>query len=217
MKLAGTLALLWGNERFELPPLPHLSIVAGIAFHDRAYGYLDNIPVGEVDDEQWLALTRRGFYMPCADPVADLVTRQHLLRLVAWRDTPPRNALREEMRAVMKRQIEENGLDAGLLLQVDRMTDLCDRVSFDFCRESPVDKEVELVARYAANETSVVRYQISEGEIVLTPWTLRVPRCEGYLVAYRSEGYPERLEALVIPYTIRPAELQSELVPPLLR
>ena len=46
MKLAGALAQLWGNAEFELPPLPQLSVLAGIALHDRAFGYLDDLPVG---------------------------------------------------------------------------------------------------------------------------------------------------------------------------
>ena len=52
LKLAGALAQLWGNAEFELPPLPRLSVVTGIALHDRAFGYLDDLPVGtEVDDQ----------------------------------------------------------------------------------------------------------------------------------------------------------------------
>ncbi len=53
LKLAGALAQLWGNAEFELPPLPQLSVVTGIALHDRAFGYLDDLPVGtEVDDDR---------------------------------------------------------------------------------------------------------------------------------------------------------------------
>ena len=31
-------------------------------------------------------MTRKGFTMPCADPIADLITRHHLLRLVSGRE-----------------------------------------------------------------------------------------------------------------------------------
>ena len=89
LKLVGTLALLWGNSQFELPPIQPLSLVAGIGLHDRAYGYLDNLPIGTMDDTRWLATTRQGFFMPCADPLADLITRQHLLRLVSGKNTAP--------------------------------------------------------------------------------------------------------------------------------
>jgi hypothetical protein len=37
-KLAGTLALLWGNAEFERPLVPFESFLTGIGLHDRAYG-----------------------------------------------------------------------------------------------------------------------------------------------------------------------------------
>ena len=206
LKLAGALAQLWGNAEFDLPRLPRLSVVAGIALHDRAFGYLDDLPVGmEVDDARWLPMTRAGFYMPCADPIADLITRHHLLRLVAGRDTPPRRALAEEMRDAIRKQIEQNGLDASLFLQVDRMTKLCDFVAFDFCLEKPTAGQVEVVAAYASAETRVVHYRIDGSEITLAPWPLHVAEYAGYLVGYRQDGYPERLDGLVVPFHIRPA------------
>jgi len=204
LKLAGALAFLWGNTQFEPPPLARLSVVAGIALHDRAYGYLDNIPIGEVDDERWLAVTRQGFFMPGADPIADLITRHHLLRLVSGHDTPPHNALAQEMRLVIQQQIEQNGLDGELLIRIDRMTKLCDTVSFDFCCEEPAGGQVEVFTRYASEEARVLRYQITGSEITLDPWPLQVGQHAGYLVGYQLEGYPERLDGLVVPYEIRP-------------
>ena len=56
-KLAGTLALLWGNAEFERPPVPFESFLIGIGLHDRAYGPLDNLPIGGIPEEDWLALT----------------------------------------------------------------------------------------------------------------------------------------------------------------
>jgi len=35
-KLAGTLALLWGNTEFERPSVPFESFLTGIGLHDRA-------------------------------------------------------------------------------------------------------------------------------------------------------------------------------------
>ena len=205
LKLAGALAQLWGNAEFELPPLPRLSVVTGIALHDRAFGYLDDLPVGtEVDDAAWLPMTRNGFSMPCADPIADLITRHHLLRLVSGRDTPARRVLAEEMRGVIREQIDQHGLDAGLFLQIDRMTKFCDFVAFDFCLEKATEGQVEVFARYDSAESTVVRYQITATEITLDPWPLQVEQYAGYLVGYQLEGYPERLDGLVVPYYIRP-------------
>jgi hypothetical protein len=204
-KLAGALAQLWGNAEFELPPLPQLSVVAGIALHDRAFGYLDSLPVGvEVDDAAWLPMTRAGFYMPCTDPVADLITRHHLLRLVSGRDTPSRRALAEEMRNAIQEQIEHHGLNADLFLQVDRTTRLCDFVAFDFCFEQPSAGQVEVFTHYAKAETEVVRYRIDGSEIILDPWPLQIASYSGYLVGYQLAGYPERLDGCLIPFHIQP-------------
>lgn len=204
LKLAGSLAYLWGNAAFERPPLPHLSVAAGIAQHDRAYGYLDNLPVGELDDERWLALTRRGFYMPCSDPVADLVARHHLLRLVSGRETPARNALADEMRAAIHQQLEQHGLDAGLLAKIDCQTRFCDNLSLHFCREKPVDGQEQVYPRYDGAASIPVRYQVRGSEISIDPWPLQVEQLSGYLVGYQLEGYPEQPESLLVPYHIHP-------------
>jgi len=204
LKLAGTLAFLWGNTRFELPPLQHLSVVAGIALHDRAYGYLDDVPVGEVDDDRWLAITRNGFFMPCSDPIADLVVRHHLLRLVSGHDTLSHHALAQEMRLDIQKQVEQHGLDPELLMRIDRMTKFCDKVSFDFCREETAEGQVEVFTCYPCSQVTTLRYQIIGGEITLDPWPLQVEQYSGYLVGYQLEGYPNRLDSLVIPYDIRP-------------
>ena len=58
-KLAGTLALLWGNAEFERAQVPFESFLSGIGLHDRAYEPLDNLPIGELPEQEWLALRIR--------------------------------------------------------------------------------------------------------------------------------------------------------------
>jgi hypothetical protein len=48
--------VLWGNADFVRPSVPFDSFVMGIGLHDRAYGPLDNLPIGELPEEEWLAL-----------------------------------------------------------------------------------------------------------------------------------------------------------------
>jgi hypothetical protein len=42
LRLVGTLAMLWGNLDFDLPPIERNSMIAGMGLHDRGYGLLDN-------------------------------------------------------------------------------------------------------------------------------------------------------------------------------
>ncbi len=205
LKLAGTVALLWGNAQFEFPPLPRLSLVAGNGLHDRGYGYLDNHPIGGMDDQEWFPIARRGFLMPSADPIANTITRYHILRLLAYRDTPGRRALAQELRPIMEDEMAQHGLSAELFKQVDRMTNLCDQVSFDFCFEEPTEGEVDVFSRYSPPEHQTVRYRIAESEITLDPWPLQVDEHNGYLVGYQREDYPDQSEAIIVPYHLRRA------------
>src|SRR5512139_3404373 len=99
LKLVGELAFLWGNQHFDFPPLPRLSFVEGVAMHDRGYGFLDTHSIGSGNEEDWLKIVQKGFYMPASDPIADIVARMHMLRLVTGQDTPARSQLAEEMSA----------------------------------------------------------------------------------------------------------------------
>ena len=83
LRLAGTLAYLWGNQDFDFPSINRTSLVGGVSLHDRGYGILDNSPVGEMPKLEWVEITRRGFYMPGSDAAGDLIVKHHLLRLTS--------------------------------------------------------------------------------------------------------------------------------------
>jgi hypothetical protein len=70
MRLAGVIVAAWGSTR---PPIPFDSLVRGVATHDRGYGELDNDPLGEISQERWLEIQRRGFAAQDDDAVVDLV------------------------------------------------------------------------------------------------------------------------------------------------
>ena len=59
LKLVGTLAMLWGNDQFDHPPIESKSMISGMGLHDRGYGYLDNYPIGGMTAEEWLPIARR--------------------------------------------------------------------------------------------------------------------------------------------------------------
>lgn len=206
LKLAGALALLWGNAQFERPPLPADSVLAGIALHDRTYGYVDNIAIGTVDAETWLKLTRQGFYMPCRDPLADIITRHHLWRLTRGSQGAAYQTLAQEMEAVLAQQMAEQGLAAELFQQMDTITRLCDHVSFDFCFGDTPASSLEVCSSFTRGEKQRIHFTLTARQITLDPWPLSVTSYQGYLVGYHVEGYPERLDGVVLPYSIQPVD-----------
>lgn len=201
-KLAGTLALLWGNASFERPAIPFESFVAGVGLHDRAYGPLDNLPIGEIAEEEWLALTRRGFELTWADPVADLIAKMHLQRLTSYGKAQVRQAQAAEMAEAVHAHAHFHGLDAAVFARVDRITNLCDRIAFDFCFEAPAEGEVRIFPHNCLDDEIVVRYHVEDGAIEVDPWPFGVDGHTGYLVAYELDGYPVVLEPFILPYTL---------------
>jgi len=201
-KLAGTLALLWGNATFERPPIPFESFLTGIGLHDRAYGPLDNLPIGELPEEEWLALTRTGFEMTWADTLADLITKMHLKRLTSYGSAPARQAQTAEMAQLICEQLRRDGLDAPIFERIDRITELCDRIAFDFCFEAPAEGEVHIFPRNDRHEEVAVSYRIEGGTIQVDPWPFGVASYTGYLVGYQLDGYPTVLEPAMLPYLL---------------
>ncbi|HEY0738114.1 MAG TPA: DUF3891 family protein [Herpetosiphonaceae bacterium] len=201
-KLAGTLALLWGNTAFDRPAVPRMSLLAGIGLHDRAYGLLDNLPIGELPDEEWLALTRSGFEMTWADPIADLITKMHLKRLVSYGKSPAHQTMTEQMTQAIREQLLRHNLELTTFERIDRITNLCDRIAFDFCFEEPAEGAVRIFPRNNSQDQVEVWYHIEDGTIQVDPWPFGLDSQAGYLVGYQLDGYPTVLEPTMAPYQL---------------
>lgn len=205
-KLAGTLALLWGNADFDRPAVPWESFLVGVGLHDRAYGPQDALPIGELPEAEWLALTRRGFAMGWADPVADLIAKLHLTRLVRSDESPLRKAEAATMTAAIHELLQQHGLDATTFERIDRITNLCDRIAFDFCFEAPAGGAVAIFAKNERDEAVSVCYRIAGGAIHVNPWPFGVDSHTAYLVGYQLDGYPTVLEPVLLPYRLLPGD-----------
>ncbi len=202
LKLVGTLAMLWGNDEFDVPPMERAAMIAGMGLHDRGYGYLDNHPIGGMDDSEWFEIARRGFYMECSDIVADTITKYHILRLASHDNSPEREALYAEFSNGIEEQLQEHNLSKELFDRIDRITDLCDRLSFGFCFDVPASGEISVFPRNGEDQQVTVEYHVEDGVIRANPWPFSVDRYEGYLVAYKSEGYPDKLDPVILPYAL---------------
>jgi hypothetical protein len=186
-RLAGAIALAWGNDDFARPPVPFDEFVRGVTLHDRGYGELDADGIGEVAPERWIGIQRAGFAPRGEEPVVDLVVALHVHRLVAGGDPAMTAALPELHRLA--------GIAEGDAAEADRITNLCDRIAFDFCVEEPAG------GRVGAIEYAVDGY----GGITLEPWPLGLPGLVGIVFGFRAEGYPGELEPVVVPFDARPA------------
>jgi hypothetical protein len=181
------------------------SFVAGFALHDRGYGYMDNSPIGETPESEWLEYTRTGFFgRRFQDPVADLITRYHLRRLTRNNHAVAGHALLAEMDAAIQAQLKENKFEAYTFDWIDRVTNLLDMISFDYCFETPLERELAVWPRWDSDELVAVRYQIKPKEVHVAPWPFALPRYETFLIGYDRSSYPESPEPTVIPVVVLP-------------
>ena len=202
LRLAGTLALLYGNAEFEAPPVDRPAFVSGVALHDWGYGVLDNYPIGDIPDEDWLQITRKSFSAAPSDPVAGLITRFHLRRLVGSRQTPERQALLQEMDRAIDDQLAAHGLPRGMFERIDRITHFCDKIAFDFCMAAASEGTAEVFPANASDRRKLLTYHIKDGRIMVSPWPFSVAADQGYLQGYTLQGYPDKLEPHVVPFLL---------------
>lgn len=202
-RLAASIALAWGDEVAPLP-LARESYVAGVALHDRGYGEHDADEIGAVPGLRWLAIQRRGFRPRGADPVVDLVVAMHVRRLVSHGSDDGALRALADMDAALPGLREAAAVSEADAAAADRITDLCDRISFDFCLEEPGFGSVELID--AGGGAVVIRYEVDgQGRAGLAPWPLEPRAVSGVLLGYAAEGYPGTLEPVVVPFRVEPA------------
>jgi Protein of unknown function (DUF3891) len=191
-EFAAELALAWGNDAFARPPLPFDAFVRGVALHDRGYGELDTDEIGVVPRERWLEIQRAGFGAHDDDPIVDVVVSTHIRRLVG------QGRLYEEMSAALPALLAHAGISEADASAADRITHLCDRISFDVCCEEPAEGAAEL-------EHGRVAYRYDGDRTVrVEPWPFARRPVDLLLVGFRAEGYPRHSYRVVQPIRIEP-------------
>jgi hypothetical protein len=201
-RLSAALADAW-SDAFAPVRLPRERFVRGVAEHDRGYGEHDADEIGHVSRDRWLAIQERGFAPTGEDPVVDLVVALHVRRLVSGGGDDGARRLLQAMDAALPALVREGGVPAGDAAAADRITDLCDRISFDFCLEEPDSGAVDLLG--ADGSQARISYAVDgHGTIVLDPWPLDRPALGGTVLTYAAAGYPEVLEEVPTPFAVEP-------------
>jgi hypothetical protein len=179
---AAGIALHWQ----ERPNVPFDSFIRGVALHDRGYGELDEDAIGAVEPTRWLEMQRRGFGVHDDDPIVDLIVSLHVARLVG--DGDP--SFRDGLPALLQRA----NIGEATAAAADRITNLCDRISFDVCLEQPEEGSLDDIT-YAYDGGT---------RVTVDPWPFASNGFGVLLVGYRADGYPRTLDRVVEPITFAP-------------
>lgn len=203
-RLAGTTARAWGNEFFDRPALDFEAFVAGVTLHDWGYGILDNLPIGAAAEDAWLEVVRRGVEKRFDHPTTDIVVKLHIRRLLSFHSSPEREAFIAEIDKRVAERLAESEAPLEIYQRADKITQFCDMLSFSFCFESPGQRTYEVFPRQGSAETAEITFEIKPGgEVFVDPWPFSVPIICGVTYAFESQGYPDMLNPLVVPYQIR--------------
>ena len=154
---------------------------------------MDPFDLFEIPAATWFEITRRGFYAPCSDPVADLVTKLHLKRLVGNR------AFAAEMDQVIQAQFRDHGFSPEQFERLDRITDLCDRIALKFCLEQSATGNVTVFPKNSSTEETKVYFTLQDGTIGAEPWPFSVERYSTFVIGFAQAGYPETLDPIILP------------------
>ena len=203
-RLAGILARQWGNETFARPALEFDAFAAGVTLHDWGYGVVDNLPLGKASEDDWLVVMRNGVDKRFDDPTTDIVVKLHLRRLLSMHASAERETHSAQIDELVDTRLAESGLSLENFRRADKITQLCDMISFSYCFEFPIERTYEVFSRPDAAETTGITFEIRPGgEVIVDPWPFAVPDISGILYAFERQGYPEALNPRVIPFSIR--------------
>lgn len=202
-QLSGTIAFLWGNKDFDLPDFSFDSFVAGVALHDFGHGYLDTNEIGLMDDDLSYKVDSAIVNSTLADPIADAVAHFHILRLLnnhsEWHD------LIHKCEEIILDDIKLSGISREKYRWADRITEICDFLSFDFCFNKPSDRVCKVSPKRSDNKTVDLRFIFDGNEtIIIDPWPLKVNSYQGYILGYIGTDYPHNLQPMLKKYALMP-------------
>ncbi|MEM6530130.1 MAG: DUF3891 family protein [Chloroflexota bacterium] len=201
-RLAGIIAYHWGNTAIATTPIDTTAFAAGVTLHDRGYGLIDTMGIGTTDESVWLMTQQRGIHTPEADPVIDTVALMHILRLLSHSNENDAQAFLQLADERIAHNIAQTAHTREDFVQADRVTELCDNISFKFCFEEPA----QFTGNVGPNEKlQPIHAQVEpQGVIHLNPWPLRVAEVRGFILGYQAAGYPDHLQPILVEYKITP-------------
>lgn len=201
-KIAGHLATYFGNEIFPRPDLEWNDFLLAVQNHDMGYGVpgKDIFEIGNITRDDREKLLKDCVSVDFGNVTAEILVKQHFLRLInndefldfyLW--------LNEDVQSL----IESSNVDTEQFNVADRIFDLLDAISFDFCWQADAsDYTVKLFN--SSNTETEVEFQIKDNVIRVNPWPFKLSAIEGAITAFDAGGYPDILNPRLVDYIVLP-------------
>jgi hypothetical protein len=177
----------------------------GVTLHDWHYGLVDNLPIREAREADWLKMTRKGVEQWFDDPITDMVTKLHLRRLLKGRKSSEAEELIRLIESRIVKRLPQTRFSREQFEWADKITKFCDDLAFDFSFEKPVEKSLLICTEANSSKETPLTYAIrSDGEVRVAPWPFSLPSFSGLIIGYERGWYPDRLQPKVLPYRCQP-------------
>lgn len=212
-RFAADLARSWGGEGFAIPEVGLENLAASTYAHDRCYGELDCLEVGNTPRDEWLALRRRGLLMDGDNPVANALFCMHNMCLLKDAFDPDSVRLYNDSRARLgeiqaKIPFPLKELEAAFSLQR-----LCDEISYRCCRGEPARGSMVIWRNPASPRWVELEFEVLPNlNVTVKPWPFKPVELRGTITSYRSLGYfasPRRLEKEMLAVKVTPTQSPS--------
>lgn len=205
--LATVIAKHWGNDHFEKPPVPAASFIKAVADHDNGYGHYDTSAVGEQTEENLVKLWKRSTDQVLNDPYAEIIIKRHFMRLAAYYTNdasfPRIHAFHDLLAREVAELYKNNNLTAHIFDVTDTVMNACDAISFSFCREETVVRELEVFHNATGDEKTRISFSINQNHaIIINPYPLDEAIITGTITAYDKTDYPTILLPDEVTYQI---------------
>lgn len=198
-RLAGFIAAHWGNESFEKPRLNLHSLVKGITFHQNGYDVFDKVDFRTLSELELVEVYRRDIKVELRDTTAELVNLYHQLRLInkKIKENPEFTtfiSLRKKVENLISQKMAEQNFREEDYAWSNRITHLCDKISFNFCFGEPIEEEVGIYPKVETQELMRARITIKDPEtVIVDPWPFSKNTIDSLVIGYRQENYPRKL------------------------
>lgn len=201
LKLAGVIASHWGNEHFEKPPVPYQSFVNAVSNHDSGYGHYDVHAVGELTEDTIISLWTRCTHKEFQDPYEEIITKRHFMRMASYYPAFSKLAgLHDALKLEIDLLYAKHGFSSHIFDVTDSIMNLCDSVSFSFCREEFATHEVKVFHNATSAYLTTIHFTITANRsIILDPYPLDDSLISGAITAYDQTAYPN----ILLPNEIR--------------
>lgn len=206
-RLAGNIAVYWGNKDFDSPKIPLHSVTRGITLHQNGYDLLDTYPVKEMDENTLVGVFRNDFSVQISDREAELINMFHQFRLVSKRlITKPSEKfekLQKEFEIAIENKLTRSKHSKDDFLWADRITNLCDRISFNFCFGEKIIEAVPVYSKIGLEKkVEIIQSLRDEKTIELDHWPFSSGEIKNVIIAYKNEDYPEVLTPVLLEFRL---------------